>query len=153
MSEIRRIRDQLRRAQEGEAWHGPSVREVLAGVTAEQAASRPVAGAHSIWELVRHIAAWERFARERITDWKVHEVPVEQDWPPVTDTSEAAWTAALDELVRGHGALLEAISSLDEEMLDQIIEGAPYSAYFLLHGVIQHDLYHAGQIAVLKKAG
>ena len=66
MTEIERILDQLRRAYEGEAWHGPSVREVLAGVTAEQARERPLANAHSIWELVHHIAVWESVGRRRL---------------------------------------------------------------------------------------
>ena len=57
MNEIRKIRSQIRRAFEGQAWHGPSVKELLADVTAEQAAAHPVAGAHSIWELALHIGA------------------------------------------------------------------------------------------------
>ncbi|HYV05863.1 MAG TPA: DinB family protein, partial [Blastocatellia bacterium] len=68
MSEIKRIRSQLRRAFEGEAWHGPSVMELLGDVTAEQAAAHPIAGAHSIWELALHIATWERYVRRRILE-------------------------------------------------------------------------------------
>ena len=59
MKEIERILDQLKRAYEGDAWHGPSVKEVLAGVTAEQAHARPPGNAHTIYELVPHIAVWE----------------------------------------------------------------------------------------------
>jgi hypothetical protein len=59
MSEIHRIADQLKRSLEGEAWHGPALRELLSGVTAKQAAARPLAGAHSIWEIVLHIIGSE----------------------------------------------------------------------------------------------
>src|SRR5438034_11536829 len=88
MSEIKRINDQLKRAFEGTAWHGPSVSEVLAGVTAEQAAAHPIAGAHSIWELTLHIATWERAGRRRIQESDPVEVSDEEDWPAVEDRSE-----------------------------------------------------------------
>jgi uncharacterized damage-inducible protein DinB len=153
MSELKRINNQLKRAFEGTAWHGPSVSEVLAGVTAEQAAAHPIAGAHSIWELTLHIATWERVGRRRIEEWQPIEVSDAEDWPTVEDTSEDAWHVALDELRRNHEALRAAIRGLDEARLDEIVPGTEYTGYFLLHGVIQHDLYHAGQIALLKKAG
>jgi len=152
MSEIKRINDQLKRAFEGTAWHGPYVSEVLAGVTAEQAAAHPIAGAHSIWEIVLHIRTWERVGLRRIEEWVPIEVPDEEDWPVVTETTDHAWKNALNRLRLNHAALREVIARLDEARLADIVPGTQYSVYFLLHGVIQHDLYHAGQIALLKKA-
>lgn len=152
MSEIKRINDQLKRAFEGTAWHGPSVSEVLAGVTAEQAAAHLIANAHSIWEITLHIATWERVGRRRIEETTPLDVSDEEDWPAVEDTSDDAWTNTLDELRRNHETLRAAIRQLDEARLEEIVPGTQYSVYFLLHGVIQHDLYHAGQIALLKKA-
>jgi len=151
MSEKKRLNDQLKRAFEGEAWHGPSVSEVLADVTAQQAAAHPIAGAHSIWELALHIQTWERVGRRRIQEFVPIDVSDEEDWPAVTDTSEAAWTKTLEELRSNHQALRAAIRELDEAKLDENVPGTTYSVYFLLHGVVQHDLYHAGQIALLKK--
>ncbi|HKA21413.1 MAG TPA: DinB family protein [Blastocatellia bacterium] len=152
MSEKKRLNDQLKRAFEGQAWHGPSVSEVLAGVNAQQAAAHPIAGGHSIWELALHIQTWERVGRRRIQEFVPIDVSDEEDWPKVTDTSEAAWARTLEELRSNHQALRAAIRELDEDKLDEIVPGTTYSVYFLLHGVIQHDLYHAGQIALLKKA-
>ena len=137
MREIERIKDQLRRAFEGPAWHGPSVKELVADITAEKAATRPLAGAHSIWEIVLHIAAWDEGVRRRLAGDRA-ELSTEEDWPPVTDTSEAAWREALD--------------NLDEARLSEPIVEGMSSVYVTLHGVIQHDLYHAGQIALLKRA-
>jgi uncharacterized damage-inducible protein DinB len=151
MSELKRLNDQLKRAFQGKAWHGPSVSEVLEGVTPEQAAAHPIAGGHSIWELVLHIQTWERVGRRRIEESTPIDVSDEEDWPAVADTSFAAWTNTLAELRRNHEALRAAIRELDESRLDEIVPGTTYSVYFLLHGVIQHDLYHAGQIALLKK--
>ena len=152
MSELKRINGQLKRAFEGKAWHGPSVSEVLEGVTAEQAAAHPIAGAHSIWELTLHIATWERVGRRRIEEFIPIDVSDEEDWPAIEDQSDFAWTTTLEELSRNHEALRAAIRTLDETRLDDIVPGTEYTIYFLLHGVIQHDLYHAGQIALLKKA-
>jgi uncharacterized damage-inducible protein DinB len=152
MSEIKRINDQLKRAFEGKAWHGPSVSEVLEGVTAQQAAARPLPDGHSIWEITLHIATWERVGRRRIDESAPIDVSDDEDWPRVEDTSDEAWKNTLDEVRRNHEALRQAIRGLDEARLAEIVPGTIYSFYFLLHGVIQHDLYHAGQIALLKKA-
>ncbi len=118
MSELKRLNDQLKRAFEGKAWHGPSVSEVLAGVTAEQAAAHPIEGAHSIWELTLHIATWERVGRMRIEEAIPIDVSDEEDWPAVEDTSEEAWSSTLEELRRNHEALRAAIRAMDEARLD-----------------------------------
>lgn len=150
MSEIERIETQLKLAFEGGAWHGPGVLETLEGVTARQAAAHPLAGVHSIWELVVHIAAWEGACRRRLGGDRA-ELPTAEDWPPVTDTTEAAWAITKSALIEGHHKLRESITFLTDARLDEpILQGMP-SVYVTIHGVIQHDLYHAGQIAILKK--
>ncbi len=153
MTEIERILDQLKRAFEGNAWHGPSVREVLAGVTAEQAVARPLPGGHTIWELTHHIAVWEGAGRRRLEGDRAQiDISSPEDWPPANDASEEAWEKSKAALDRGHQALVEAVARVPESRLDEpILEGLS-SVYVTLHGVIQHDLYHAGQIAILKKA-
>lgn len=151
MAEVERIVDQLQRAFEGKAWHGPAVREVLAGVTAEQAARRPLASAHSIWEITVHIGVWEAFVRRRLEGELITEVPPEQDWPPVTATDEAAWKKTLAQLQEGHMRLRKSVAALTDSRLTDTVQGMGYSVYYMLHGVVQHDLYHAGQIALLKK--
>jgi YD repeat-containing protein len=70
----------------------------------------------------------------------------------VKDKSEQAWRKTLEELKQAHRQLYDAIGRLTEERLADIISGKGYTAYFMLHGVVQHNLYHAGQIALLKKA-
>ena len=150
MPEAARIEDQLKRALEGEAWHGPSVLELLADVTPAQAAAKPLPGAHSIWEIVVHITAWVAAVRGRLGGQPIDLSP-EQDWPAVRDTSKAAWARSVEALKTAHQDLRFAISLLDDSRLNDIVPGKRYSIYFMLHGVIQHDLYHAGQIALLKK--
>ena len=154
-TEVERIRDQFRRAFDGEAWHGPSVLAVLNGITAPQAAAHPIPGAHSIWELTLHIAAWERACLRRLQGDPA-QLTDEEDWPLVNDTSEAAWENTKQQLIDNHRELLNAIASLDESRLDEPVIKDPNTAYssvyVTLHGGVQHDLYHAGQIAIVKKA-
>jgi uncharacterized damage-inducible protein DinB len=158
MTETRRIADQLKRAHGGDAWHGPSLGEVLAGITAAQAAAKPIASAHSIWEIVLHVAAWEGAVRARIEEGNIAQ-PAEGDWPAVTDMSEEAWQRALALLEERHAALLETVGKLEDAELSRRLGeerdkplGGGVSIYGTLHGVIQHNLYHAGQIALLRKA-
>lgn len=149
-NELERIEDQLKRAFEGGAWHGPGVLEILKDVTASQAAAQPFPGAHRIWDLVLHIAAWEGACRRRLEGDRA-ELSDTEDWPDAGDTSEAAWARVKALLVEGHRKLRAAIAATHESRLDEpILPGMP-SVYVTLHGVIQHDLYHAGQIAILKK--
>jgi uncharacterized damage-inducible protein DinB len=129
MSEIKRILDQMDRAFSGDAWHGPSLMSVLEGISAEQASKHPIRGAHSIWELVHHIEAWN-----------------------VWEVSDAAWKRALQNLVEGRGRLRDSVKDFSNELLEGKASGPDYSRYVVLHGVVQHDLYHAGQIVMLKKA-
>lgn len=153
MREIERIEEQLRRAYEETPWYGPSLRAVLEGVTARRAAARPLTGAHNIWEIVHHLAAWNSVITHRVTTRTRLDTPREGDWPPVNDTSEEAWQAALEWLESGYRELHAAVVSLDDSLLDGLaVEGGENTLYTTLHGAIQHNIYHAGQIAVLKKA-
>jgi uncharacterized damage-inducible protein DinB len=145
-----RILDQLKRAFEGEAWHGPSVLESLEGVTWETALRKPIAGAHSIWEIVLHMTAWEDVARRRLLGDST-EITEDENWPGIEAASSAGWTRALEGLRSGHMRLQETAASVRDDLLDSSPTGKPITRYVHLHGVIQHDLYHAGQISILKK--
>ena len=149
-SEVTRIEDQLKRSFEGGAWHGPSLMEALQGVTAAKAAAKPLSAAHSIWEIVFHVTAWEDAVRRRLGGEPVELTPAE-DWPAVRETGDAAWTKTLAALRAGHDALRRSVARLSDARLKEEVPGMDYSHYHLVHGVIQHDLYHAGQIAILKK--
>ena len=150
MTETERIADQLKRAFVGEAWHGPAVVEILEGVTAQQAVSHPIAGGHSIWELVLHITAWSNAALRRLQGDRA-QVTDAENFPAITDSSERAWEQAKESIMQAHGELRSAILILDDSRLDRPILEGMSSIYVTLHGVIQHSLYHAGQIAILTK--
>ena len=149
--ELARIEDELRRAYDGDCWHGPPLREILNGVTAARAAARHPHLVHSIWALVNHVSAWVEVVTLRVVEWRAVEMPDAGDFPPVTDTGDAAWTAALADLDRRHGELLRVVGGLEAARLEEIVPGKDYPVAVMLHGTVQHYAYHAGQIALLKK--
>lgn len=149
---VSHLLNQFQRTFEGEAWHGPAVMEVLKDVDHVTAAAKPVAGAHSIWELVLHLAWTNDLARWRIEgDERIY--TDDDHFPPVTGTGETGWADVLKTLRTAHDRLVQAVSELPEQRLEEEVPaGSGVSHALRLHGVIQHDLYHAGQIALLKKA-
>jgi hypothetical protein len=152
-SESPRIADQLRRAFGGDAWHGSPLSDLLAGITAEQARSRPLPSAHTIGELILHIDVYVNAALEAAQGIPVPKIyGTERDWPALGDHSEAAWIAANNRLFQNAEKLASAIEKFDDAKLQAIVPGRPYDFYFLFHGIVQHSLYHGGQIAMLKKA-
>ena len=155
MNEIHRIVDLLEREHAGEPWHGSPLQKILHGINHTQAASKPVANAHSIWELVLHIAAWKNETRHRLSGAPAGE-PSEGDWPAAAEPTPTAWREALEHLELAHRLLVSAVRDLPEPKLfeptnDKRFEGIAATHYELLHGIVQHDTYHAGQIAILKK--
>lgn len=155
---LARLADGLRRSCEGDAWHGPSLREVLAGVGAEAAAARPVAGAHTIWEIALHAEAWMGEVARRLRGG-TPALPEPGDWPPTAGPGDAAWRAARARLEETGRRLLAEVDGFDPTRLGEPVghgenreAGFAGSHHLMLRGVIEHNLYHAGQIALLRRA-
>jgi uncharacterized damage-inducible protein DinB len=151
-SESSRIADQLRRAFEGEAWHGPDLKALLSDVKAARAHAHSLAGAHSIWELVLHIEVWTGAALQAIHGTPMPKiVGTAEDWRQVTDASAEAWSNAIKSLFKTKDELAAAMEQFPDRRLTETVPGRKYDFYYLFHGIVQHSLYHAGQIAILKK--
>ena len=152
MSEIHRILDQMDRAFDGDSWHGPPLKPMLDGLSAEGASKHPIRGAHSIWELVDHLTAWNTIVNQELSGGSV-EITPEVDWPPVREATEAEWRRAVQKLVDARTRLRKRVEELrDDHLNERPSKRTDKSRYEMLHGIVQHDLYHAGQIALLKKA-
>jgi uncharacterized damage-inducible protein DinB len=149
--EIARLLDQFERAFAGDAWLGMPVNELLGDVDAGLAALHPIAGGHSIWELVTHITYWLDAAARRLGGETVDPLH-DEDWPATPQPTAGAWKQALTALQTSQDRLLVAVRRLEEKDLDGPVPGHAYTKYVLLHGVLQHTLYHAGQIGLLKRA-
>ena len=157
-SESLRLIDELTRAIEGDAWHGDPIARILDGVDTNRASARPVANAHSIWEIVRHMTAWTNEVARRLCDHPAAE-PEEGDWPAPTGADEQSWRRDLSRLFEAHRRLIAMLESYsDEQLLEPTNDprnretGAGVTKYVLMHGIVQHHAYHGGQIALLKKA-
>jgi uncharacterized damage-inducible protein DinB len=133
-------------------WHGPALADLLEDVSASDAAAHPIRGAHSIWELVLHVTAWTEIARERLAGSAKADPTPEEDWPPVKDTSADAWRATRQRLKDAHRELADEVAGLDDATLVSRLPGKDHTAIVMYHGIIEHDAYHGGQIALLKKA-
>lgn len=146
-----RIADQLRRAFYGNAWHGPALLELLEDVDAQTAAARPIPSVHSIWELVLHVAAWDNVALRRLDGEKWQPTGL-ANFPQVMKPTAAEWRKAVAATKRTHDTLVTIVAALPDSRLKGRVPGKRYDFYHMLHGIAQHELYHAGQIAILKKA-
>lgn len=150
-SEAARIADQLRRAFDGTAWHGPALLELLEDVDVPTAAAKPLNDVHGIWELVLHIAAWDGAACRRLAGEKTQPKGAE-NFPVVPPKPTAAqWRRTIRHASGAHHTLVKTVERLPDARLWERVPGKRYDFYHMLHGVVQHELYHAGQIAILKK--
>jgi uncharacterized damage-inducible protein DinB len=153
MNEIRLLLAMLDEAFERSAWHGPNLRGSLRGVTARQAAWRPAPGRHSIWELAVHAAYWKYAVRRRLTGESRGSFPHKgSNWfeSPAAPT-ERAWRADLALLGGEHARLRSAVARLSPSDLPKKAGGSRRTVATLVYGVASHDVYHTGQISLLKR--
>ena len=158
MSEATKLANLITLVMDGDPWHGSSAVSLLDGVSHQTAASHPVPGGHSIWELVLHMTGWANEVRARLAGDEAGE-PKAGDWPAVTDVTRDAWTRAVSALVDSHTALAAAVGATQDGVLDAPVRdrrdraaGTGLSQYVTLHGLVHHTAYHSGQIALLVKA-
>jgi uncharacterized damage-inducible protein DinB len=153
----------IERTVTGPMWHGPALTDLLDGVPHDRAAAKPIAGAHSIWEIVLHVTAWAEIARLRLAGQATGDPTPEQDWPPpgsdpqfgsdpASSDPASAWHLAVERLGASHVQLAAATRDLTDDELDARVRGLEHTVEILLAGVIEHGTYHGGQIALLRRA-
>ena len=150
-SDVARLAEQLKSCFSGSPWHGSSLMELLLQTPVDLAPAKPLEHAHSIWEIVLHIIAEQDAVVRRLQGAAFH-LNQKEDWPEVSDFGEPAWQDAIRALEQSFDQLDQAIGRLSDSQLNHAVPGEKYNVYFMLHGIIQHNLYHAGQIALLKKS-
>ena len=151
INELQRIVLQLTASMEGNAWHGPAVFELLNDINDEEASQRPLRDAHNIFEITAHIITWQKAGIRRIGG-DTASISEKEDWPFSNDTTIDQWESTLLELKTVYYNLKKEIMNFPIDRLDEIPAGLNHNYYTLFHGIIQHNIYHAGQIAILKKA-
>lgn len=166
MNELDHLAETIRGSHDGPAWHGPALSEVLQGVTAEQASKR-VGDTHTIWELTEHIIAWLDIVRRRVEGERLTDdnLTWEHNWPPVPQPTEENWKQTVQRAGDANRRLWQRVVAFGSDKLDTTVHdenhavsaldnsvpGKDYTYAVMLHGAAQHVIYHAGQIAVLKK--
>lgn len=147
-NEIDKLVGLLRQSFEGGAWHGPSVMEVIGAITPEQAHAR-LPDTHSVIELVAHMTSWRVYVTRKLMGDTAYEVADHMNFPAVTD-----WHKTLEGIKQSQDDLIAALTGTPVSTLDAQVPGRerPLTFYTMVHGVIDHDLYHTGQIKLILKA-
>ena len=134
----------------GSSWHGASMMEILHNIDSAQA-FHSSSHIHKICQLVQHITTWRIFAIKKLEGDRNFEVSQEENWKEPTIQNESSWKEILSELDDSQKKLIEKLNAFTDQNLDEDVPGKAYTFYTLIHGVIQHDLYHLGEIALLSR--
>jgi uncharacterized damage-inducible protein DinB len=145
-AEAARLADQIERSFRGGAWHGPSLAEAIVDLDADAAHRRPIAGSHTVAEIVAHVAYWLDGVRRRLAGDSAEG----DDWP--SPGTAAEWPRRKADLERAHRELHAAVAALDDARLDEPVEGSDPTVRGMLLGLLQHNAYHAGQLVLLARA-
>jgi uncharacterized damage-inducible protein DinB len=158
MDEIERIADQLERIFHGDPWYGSNTMDVLRGLTADEAAHRPIPQAHTIWEIALHLTSWNREVARRLRDGTARD-PEDGDWPPMPEPSPENWRWTVEMVEASYRALLDDLRRLPAARLEEVVGeernrplGSGVTFYVHLHGIVQHCVAHTAQMSLLRKA-
>jgi len=151
-SEILFIAAQLQDAYGGEPWFGRNLRELLEEIP-EDVVTLKKEGSHSLLEILWHMVTWREFTISMLQENKATALQwfEENDWRRLDATDPGFWRKGLDALQAAQVTLLQLIGAQDDSLLDRMVQGRQYNFRKLLHGIIQHDIYHIGQIAYAHK--
>lgn len=150
MSDIRRLQQMLQTTYNGNCFHGDSIEAVIQDIDVTQAVWTPAGAAHSMWQIVLHMTGWLDVIRRRLTSATLVNLTDEENYPAPPQATHENWNAARDAFRSALNALIKAVGEFPEPRLEEKVPGRDYTFFVLLHGAIDHNLYHAGQIALLK---
>lgn len=150
MNEVKFLIDQIKTTFNGDSWHGPNLIQTLEGIDAKQATERSLGERHNIWELVDHTTFWVEATLHAVKRREMPDPEKVADWPRA-GSNDKQWKESIVRLQAAVNMLVEELATWTNEDLKQQVPGKPYNFQHMLHGMIHHNLYHAGQIAILKK--
>jgi len=148
MSKLKTIVDNLKFTFDGNAWHGPSLQAILKDITAEQSLHK-IGNGHNIAELVHHIYAWRFYVIQHLEGKRDYEVPDDFNFIKIDTIDEKNWNKLKSQLIESQSIIISKLEDASEKLLDNIVSRREFNYEKLLHGLIHHDVYHAGQIRML----
>lgn len=149
MSEVKFLRDQIETTYKGDSWHGPNLMNTLKGIDHKQAMKRPLGHRHTIWELTDHTSFWMEEVWKAVKNMEATELDPEHNWPEMGATEEE-WRQSVVRLEAAVNMVLDALAMWRDEQLYEEVPGRDYTFKQMLHGMVHHNLYHAGQINLLR---
>ncbi|WP_435353781.1 DinB family protein [Emticicia sp. SJ17W-69] len=150
--EINRIIKAIKAAYDGKGWFGDNLLQQLEGIDAVKAYKVPEKLNHSIAEIIHHMMAWRLFVVEKLNGNAEYEVwDTELNWVKITSLDEGNWVFLKQKLAENQQLLIQTIQQKAEELLDSKVDGRSYNFRLMLQGITQHDIYHIGQISMVKK--
>ena len=155
MGTVSTLRGILKSTTEGPAWHGPATLEVLKDISPEKAVARPIENAHTIWELLLHMNAWQRYTLRALYSEEVgdpQDMAEDENWPAIETETQEAWDRSVLDFQTVNVGIRSLLDGMSDDSLEETVPGRDFAMKVLVHGVAQHNLYHAGQISLLKKA-
>ncbi len=148
MSNLKQLIQNLKDTFNGSAWHAPNLQEILKDITAEQSL-RKVANGHNIAELVHHIYAWRFYAIQHLEGKHDYEVPDDFNFIKIEKIDESHWNKLKSQLTDSQSIILKHLEAAEDTLLEKTVGGREFNYAKMLHGLIHHDVYHAGQIRML----
>ncbi len=149
--ELKSIISSLQNTLNGHPWYGRSAYEILEEINTDKQFIRPN-GSHSLLDLLYHMLTWAHFAQERIEKEPITDMEAFNalDWRTI-DPDQHDWSSGFAALKKAHDTIIELLNEKDDAFLDEKCDYRNYNFRFLLNGLIQHNIYHLGQIAYLNK--
>jgi uncharacterized damage-inducible protein DinB len=147
------LRTSIEEAFRTRAWHGTNLKGSLRGITAREASWRPGRGRHNIWEIALHCAYWKYAVRRRLLGERRGSFPRKgHNWFPMPEEASAqAWRRDLTLLDEAHRLLVAAVAAAPRHVVERTPARGRFSNRSMLAGIAMHDIYHAGQIQLLKR--
>lgn len=150
---IELLTGKIEKVYSGNPWYGNSIKSVLKDIDPKTAFTKAARNVHTIAELVAHIIAWREFVISKIkgdSDFKITQ-KLSFDWKRIDRNEKTAWKNLLNALEKNQHEILTTLKKLDDDFLELHVSRRRYNIEFLIEGGIQHDIYHLGQISLLKK--
>lgn len=142
---------QLKEIQEGSRWFDQCFKEKVGTLSEEDAFTRPIPELHSVAEHISHILAWRKECLLRFTGQRTDLMNSPDDWKDNAALRQFGWAALLEQFFESTETLIYALDGKDDTYLETMFQDTDYNFHYIIEGIIQHDLYHLGQIGITIK--